>query len=130
MCFNGLLSADYQVLDSGRLKEYDEPYVLLQNKESLFYKMVQQLGKGEAAALTETAKQVSVRQGAVIKVCLTTSFLTIWHHGSGNKHCVPPFNYKPPDTKLEYVLVEVRSGRLDRSIGDHGGIHTCASRCA
>uniref|UniRef100_A0A8P0TEF8 Multidrug resistance-associated protein 4 n=1 Tax=Canis lupus familiaris TaxID=9615 RepID=A0A8P0TEF8_CANLF len=46
------------VLDSGRLKEYDEPYVLLQNEESLFYKMVQQLGKAAAAALTETAKQV------------------------------------------------------------------------
>lgn len=46
------------VLDSGRLKEYDEPYVLLQNRDSLFYKMVQQLGKAEAAALTETAKQV------------------------------------------------------------------------
>lgn len=40
------------------MKEYDEPYVLLQDKESLFYKMVQQLGKAEAAALTETAKQV------------------------------------------------------------------------
>lgn len=50
------------VLDSGRLKEYDEPYVLLQNPESLFYKMVQQLGKGEAAALTETAKQVYFRR--------------------------------------------------------------------
>lgn len=55
----GFFSADPQVLDSGRLREYDEPYVLLQNPESLFYKMVQQLGKGEAAALTETAKQVS-----------------------------------------------------------------------
>lgn len=47
-----------QVLDSGRLKEYDEPYILLQEKESLFYKMVQQVGKTEAASLTETAKQV------------------------------------------------------------------------
>uniref|UniRef100_A0A8B9YA27 Multidrug resistance-associated protein 4 n=1 Tax=Bos mutus grunniens TaxID=30521 RepID=A0A8B9YA27_BOSMU len=47
------------VLDSGRLEEYDEPYVLLQNRDGLFYKMVQQLGKAKAAALTETAKQVS-----------------------------------------------------------------------
>uniref|UniRef100_A0AAA9TFS8 Multidrug resistance-associated protein 4 n=1 Tax=Bos taurus TaxID=9913 RepID=A0AAA9TFS8_BOVIN len=46
------------VLDSGRLEEYDEPYVLLQNRDGLFYKMVQQLGKAKAAALTETAKQV------------------------------------------------------------------------
>lgn len=89
LCFNALLSADSQVLDSGRLKEYDEPYVLLQNKESLFYKMVQQLGKAEAAALTETAKQVSVRPSAVIKVCLNCSLLTLWHPGYGNEHFVP-----------------------------------------
>ena len=60
-------------MDSGRLKEYDEPYVLLQNRDGLFYKMVQQLGKAEAAALTETAKQVSPLQGVVIKVRLQGS---------------------------------------------------------
>lgn len=48
----------HQVLDLGRLKEYDEPYILLQEKESLFYKMVQQLGKAEALSILETAKQV------------------------------------------------------------------------
>lgn len=66
-------------MDSGRLKEYDEPYILLQNKESLFYKMVQQLGKAEAAALTETAKQVSAPRGVVIRVRLSSSLLAIWH---------------------------------------------------
>ncbi|XP_032773586.1 multidrug resistance-associated protein 4 [Rattus rattus] len=60
---NTIIDSDkIMVLDSGRLREYDEPYVLLQNPESLFYKMVQQLGKGEATALTETAKQVYFRR--------------------------------------------------------------------
>ncbi|RXM37114.1 Multidrug resistance-associated protein 4 [Acipenser ruthenus] len=45
------------VLDAGKIHEYDEPYVLLQNNDSIFYKMVQQTGKAEAAALLETAKQ-------------------------------------------------------------------------
>uniref|UniRef100_A0A803TE13 Multidrug resistance-associated protein 4 n=1 Tax=Anolis carolinensis TaxID=28377 RepID=A0A803TE13_ANOCA len=56
---NTIIDSDrIMVLDSGRLKEYDEPYILLQEKESLFYKMVQQLGKAEAESIKETAKQV------------------------------------------------------------------------
>uniref|UniRef100_A0A8C7JIE4 Multidrug resistance-associated protein 4 n=1 Tax=Oncorhynchus kisutch TaxID=8019 RepID=A0A8C7JIE4_ONCKI len=39
------------VLDAGRIQEYDEPYVLLQNQEGVFYQMVQQTGKAEAASL-------------------------------------------------------------------------------
>ena len=54
------------------MKEYGHPYDLLQNTNSLFYKMVQQLGEAEAeaAALTERAKQVSLLQGVVVEVCL------------------------------------------------------------
>ncbi|KAI4565334.1 hypothetical protein MJT46_009677 [Ovis ammon polii x Ovis aries] len=48
------------VLDSGRLKEYTQTYDLLQNTDSLFHKMVQKLGKAEASALTERAKQKKV----------------------------------------------------------------------
>ncbi|CAI9178861.1 unnamed protein product [Rangifer tarandus platyrhynchus] len=44
------------VLDSGTGKEFWKSYTLLQNENSLFYKMVQQLGEAEAAALTERAK--------------------------------------------------------------------------
>ncbi|XP_061290381.1 ATP-binding cassette sub-family C member 4-like [Bos javanicus] len=44
------------VLDSGERKETGQPNNLLQNRNSLFYKMVQQLGKEEVAVLTERAK--------------------------------------------------------------------------
>eukprot|EP00064_Thunnus_orientalis_P001052 superscaffoldBa00000065_g1053 len=46
------------VLDAGRIQEYDEPYVLLQNQDGLFYQMVQQTGRAEAASLLHTAKQM------------------------------------------------------------------------
>uniref|UniRef100_A0A4W2H6T1 Multidrug resistance-associated protein 4 n=1 Tax=Bos indicus x Bos taurus TaxID=30522 RepID=A0A4W2H6T1_BOBOX len=42
-----------RVLDSGTWKESNRPYYLLQNRNSLFYKMVQQLGEAEAAVLTK-----------------------------------------------------------------------------
>ncbi|XP_047611777.1 ATP-binding cassette sub-family C member 4-like [Phacochoerus africanus] len=58
------------VLDSGRRVEYSQPYELLQDEDSLFYKMVQHLGEAEAAALTETATEDL-------------------HEGSGNKRSVP-----------------------------------------
>ncbi|XP_039997776.1 multidrug resistance-associated protein 4 [Xiphias gladius] len=45
------------VLDAGKIDAYDEPYTLLQNPDGIFYKMVQQTGKLEAAALLEAAKQ-------------------------------------------------------------------------
>ncbi|ELR50615.1 hypothetical protein M91_17801 [Bos mutus] len=44
------------VLDSGKRKETGQPNNLLQNRNSLFYKMVQQLGKKEVAVLTKRAK--------------------------------------------------------------------------
>uniref|UniRef100_A0A8C5U3W5 Multidrug resistance-associated protein 4 n=1 Tax=Malurus cyaneus samueli TaxID=2593467 RepID=A0A8C5U3W5_9PASS len=56
---NTIIDSDrIMVLDAGRLKEYGEPYILLQEQDSLFYKMVQQMGKTEAASLMETAKRV------------------------------------------------------------------------
>ncbi|XP_072319420.1 ATP-binding cassette sub-family C member 4-like [Eucyclogobius newberryi] len=46
------------VLDNGVIQELDSPFTLLQNTEGVFFKMVQQLGLAEAAALLELARQV------------------------------------------------------------------------
>nr|XP_019945775.1 PREDICTED: multidrug resistance-associated protein 4 isoform X1 [Paralichthys olivaceus]XP_019945776.1 PREDICTED: multidrug resistance-associated protein 4 isoform X1 [Paralichthys olivaceus]XP_019945777.1 PREDICTED: multidrug resistance-associated protein 4 isoform X1 [Paralichthys olivaceus]XP_019945778.1 PREDICTED: multidrug resistance-associated protein 4 isoform X1 [Paralichthys olivaceus]XP_019945779.1 PREDICTED: multidrug resistance-associated protein 4 isoform X1 [Paralichthys olivac len=57
------------VLDAGRIREYDEPYVLLQNQDGLFYQMVQQTGRAEAASLLHTAKQVYTNKKRLTDVC-------------------------------------------------------------
>ncbi|XP_047432400.1 ATP-binding cassette sub-family C member 4-like [Mugil cephalus] len=49
------------VLDSGSIQEFDRPFALLQNKEGALYKMVQQTGQTEAAALMEAARQAAQR---------------------------------------------------------------------
>ncbi|XP_069001598.1 ATP-binding cassette sub-family C member 4-like [Embiotoca jacksoni] len=47
------------VLDGGAIREFDRPFTLLQNKEGALYKMVQQTGPAEAAALLEAARRAS-----------------------------------------------------------------------
>ncbi|XP_035217642.1 multidrug resistance-associated protein 4-like isoform X2 [Stegodyphus dumicola] len=44
------------VLDAGEVKEFDEPYTLLQNRNSLFSHMVQMTGPGMAQQLREVAR--------------------------------------------------------------------------
>lgn len=58
-----------QVLDAGRIQEYDEPYVLLQNQEGVFYQTVQQTGKAEAASLLHAAKQVTDPTNPALLLC-------------------------------------------------------------
>ncbi|XP_037318658.2 ATP-binding cassette sub-family C member 4-like isoform X2 [Pungitius pungitius] len=47
------------VLDSGTIQELASPFTLLQNKEGALYRMVQQTGPAEAAALLESARQAT-----------------------------------------------------------------------
>ncbi|XP_020506427.1 LOW QUALITY PROTEIN: ATP-binding cassette sub-family C member 4 [Labrus bergylta] len=50
------------VLDSGTIQELDCPFTLLQNKEGALYKLVQQTGQSEAAALLESARKVRCKR--------------------------------------------------------------------
>jgi ATP-binding cassette subfamily C (CFTR/MRP) protein 4 len=45
------------VLDSGRIQEFDRPYLLLQNTNGMFYKLVQQTGHEMSTHLMSLAKQ-------------------------------------------------------------------------
>uniref|UniRef100_A0A8C5A614 Multidrug resistance-associated protein 4-like n=1 Tax=Gadus morhua TaxID=8049 RepID=A0A8C5A614_GADMO len=46
------------VLEAGRIREFDEPHVLLQDRHGVLYQMVEQTGPVEAASLHHTASQV------------------------------------------------------------------------
>ena len=88
------------------LLEYNESYDLLQNRDSLLYKMVQHLGEVEATVLIERAKQVSLLQGVVIEVCFQ-----IHSSGISTRGLCALFSHKPPETKLhDWVLTAC--GRL------------------
>lgn len=54
------------MLDHGTILELDRPFTLLQNKEGALYKMVQQMGQAEAAALLESARQVKKKKNACL----------------------------------------------------------------
>ena len=47
----------FQVLDAGRLKEFDAPYTLLKNPRSTFAQLVAQTGPLESKRLFEIARQ-------------------------------------------------------------------------
>ncbi|XP_061579415.1 ATP-binding cassette sub-family C member 4-like isoform X2 [Cololabis saira] len=66
------------VLDAGRIQEYDEPYVLLQNQDGLFYQMVQQTGRAEAASLLHAAKQVHMNKKRLSDACCAKDICVIF----------------------------------------------------
>jgi len=46
------------VLNAGQIMEFDEPEVLLNNRQSMLYQLVLQTGKAEASNLAQIAKIV------------------------------------------------------------------------
>uniref|UniRef100_A0A8D3DGI7 Cystic fibrosis transmembrane conductance regulator n=1 Tax=Scophthalmus maximus TaxID=52904 RepID=A0A8D3DGI7_SCOMX len=76
------------VLDAGRVHAYDEPYTLLQDQQGIFYKMVQQTGKQEAASLLEAAKLVRFkRRRPAVNTCADAKHFKV--QGAGDVLSVP-----------------------------------------
>jgi len=50
-----------QVLDEGQIREFDSPYLLLQNTNGLFYQMALQAGSSEFEQLQRIAKEAHHR---------------------------------------------------------------------
>ena len=108
------------------MKETGQPNDLLQNRNSLCYKMMQQLGKDEVAVLPEREKQ---DRELLLK------------SGSGFSHKISIWDlitstlwpYKSPETKLhEWVLTTqggLRAGLLRICSSGGGGSTICAPFC-
>ena len=58
-----------QVLDEGKLVEFDEPYLLLQKKDSLFSKMVEHTSKHLATNLYDVARQAFLSRHELAEDC-------------------------------------------------------------
>ena len=104
----------------------------MQNENSLFYKMVQQLGQAEVTALTERAKQVSLLPDFVISLSpgslFTRSPPRVWEHA-----VCALFNQKPPERKLhDWVLTTCgrwKAGLLRICSSAGGGVGMCEPFC-
>ncbi|KAJ8933695.1 hypothetical protein NQ314_013861 [Rhamnusium bicolor] len=53
------------VMDSGTMVEFDHPHILLQNQNSMFYKMVMESGKSMSEQLKRIARESYLRQISV-----------------------------------------------------------------
>ncbi|XP_047432893.1 ATP-binding cassette subfamily C member 4-like [Mugil cephalus] len=90
------------VLDAGKIHAYDEAYTLLQDPEGIFYKMVQQTGKQEAAALLAAAKQV------------TTASLQLERTGA-DREATAPASERPARRSAPTVLLLILQARTPSS---------------
>ncbi|XP_020629411.1 multidrug resistance-associated protein 4-like isoform X2 [Orbicella faveolata] len=60
---NNIMDCDrVMVLDNGRLKEFEEPHLLLHNRFSYFYRLVEQTGAITAAELAQAARQAFLQR--------------------------------------------------------------------
>ena len=57
-----------QVLDAGRLKEFDAPYSLLKKPRTLFSQLVTQTGPNEAKRLYEIARETFYKQKTIPEI--------------------------------------------------------------
>lgn len=64
------------VMDAGSAVEFNHPFILLQNTESIFYGLVRETGKAMAEHLTEIAEKVS--EQLLVFPVINSIFLVFW----------------------------------------------------
>lgn len=66
------------VMDAGSAVEFNHPFILLQNTESIFYGLVRETGKAMAEHLTEIADKVSKQLLVFPVISIVCIFLVFW----------------------------------------------------
>ncbi|XP_042894914.1 ATP-binding cassette sub-family C member 4-like isoform X1 [Parasteatoda tepidariorum] len=99
------------VLDAGEVKEFDEPYTLLQNRNSQFSHMVQQTGHGMANQLKEIARTAYLKRAGTKK---DTGTIVFGGHGGGD---IIEMNGSAPNTN------HIANGRMMNSDISTSDVH-------
>ena len=58
------MERNFQVLNRGEVKQFDHPFLLLQDKDGIFADMVRQTGKSYARRLEDLAEKAYYERGA------------------------------------------------------------------
>ena len=76
-----LIPLSFQVMNRGQVREFDSPRTLLENRQSLFSKMVEQTGPTASRKLRQMAEEAHLRQRRSItdstKVLVSGSHLPV-----------------------------------------------------
>lgn len=115
---NTIMDSDrVMVLDEGKLVEFDEPYLLLQNKDSLFSKMVEHTSKHLATNLHDVARQAFfTRHGLTEDSDLDALRMSAGVLTPSEEHEIQQEQQQQPDSEEDCELPSPRVNRRSSSL--------------